>query len=63
MRLPDDWRETVRGGKPAAEFSFEGMDGMEPTTGRGWVVLDDGKLNGDFLFHRGDESGFNADRM
>jgi hypothetical protein len=30
--------------------------------GRGWVILEDGKLNGMFLFHGGDESGFKGRR-
>lgn len=55
-----DWRKTDRDGKPAVEFSFEGMDEMTPTSGRGWAVLKDGRLNGKFYLHHGDESGFTA---
>lgn len=55
-----DWRKTDRDGKPAVEFSFEGMDEMTPTSGRGWAVRKDGRLNGKFYLHHGDESGFTA---
>ncbi len=39
-----DWQKTERDGNPAAEFTFEDMDEMEPTSGRGWVVIKDGTL-------------------
>lgn len=57
-----DYRTTERDGKPAVEFSWEGGDGADgtPLTGRGWAVLDDGKLDGMFFIHQGDESGFEA---
>jgi hypothetical protein len=29
-----DWRDTVRKGQPAVEFSFDGMDEMTSTSGR-----------------------------
>ncbi|NQV27661.1 MAG: hypothetical protein HQ518_25205 [Rhodopirellula sp.] len=58
-----DWRETERGGEPVVEFSFEGMDEMTPTLGRGWAALTDGQLNGMFCFHHGDESGFTATKQ
>ena len=62
VRCDIDWREAGRDGQPAVEFSFEGMDEMEPTSGRGWAVLNDGKLTGKICFHRGDESSFVAER-
>ncbi len=55
-----DWRQTERDGEPAVEFSFEGMDEMTPTSGRGWAALGERELNGMFCFHHGDESGFTA---
>ncbi|MEZ6130287.1 MAG: hypothetical protein R3C59_16510 [Planctomycetaceae bacterium] len=55
-----DWRATERGGQPAVEFSFDGMDEMTPTSGRGWAVLNGDKLDGMIFFHQGDESGFSA---
>ena len=62
VRCDIDWKGTERDGQPAAEFSFEGMDEMEPTSGRGWCVLNDGNLSGQFMFFHGDESGFTAKR-
>lgn len=58
-----DWRETVRDETAAAEFSFEGMDEMTPTSGRGWAAMKDGQLNGIFYFHHGDESEFTATKL
>ena len=44
-----------------AEFSFDGFDDGDPTTGRGWASLTgDGSLSGRIYFHMGDESGFRA---
>ena len=57
-----DWRASDSDGEPAVEYSFEGMDEMTPTSGRGWAALKDGQLNGMFYFHQGDESGFTATR-
>lgn len=55
-----NYRITERGGKPAIEFSWEGMDEMDECSGRGWAVLEEDELNGMFFFHQGDESGFVA---
>jgi hypothetical protein len=41
-----DWRETERDGEPAVEFSFEGMDEMDPCSGRGWAGITDDELDG-----------------
>src|SRR5262249_43027701 len=57
-----DYRITERGGQPAAEWTWEGMDEMDPCTGRGWAVLEDDELHGMIFFHQGDESGFVAKR-
>src|SRR5262245_5620102 len=57
-----DYRLTERDGKPAAEWTWEGMDEMDPCTGRGWVVLEADQLHGMFFFHQGDESAFVAER-
>ena len=44
-----------------AEFSFDGFDDGDPTTGRGWASLaEDGSLTGRIYFHMGDASGFRA---
>jgi hypothetical protein len=54
---------TERNGKPAVEFSWEGMDEMDPCTGRGWAVLEGEELHGMIFFHQGDESSFVAKRV
>ena len=58
-----DYELTERSGRPAAEFSFEGMDEMDPTTGRGWTVRDGDQLRGRLAFHAGDRSDFLAMRI
>jgi hypothetical protein len=57
-----DHRMTNRGGEPAVEFSWEGGDGADgtPLTGRGWAVMEDDELHGEFFIHQGDESEFLA---
>jgi hypothetical protein len=57
-----DSRTTIREGKPAVEFSWEGGDGADGTTltGRGWAVLDGEGLSGLFFIHQGEESEFVA---
>jgi hypothetical protein len=57
-----DYRDVLRDGKPAVEFSWDGNDEMDPAQGRGWAVLDDDRLNGMIFFHQGDESEFEAER-
>lgn len=57
-----DWRESERDGKPTAEFSFEGTDDADECSGRGWAVVEGEKIRGMIFIHRGDESGFTAER-
>jgi hypothetical protein len=57
-----DYRITDRGGQPAVEWTWEGMDEMDPRTGRGWAALEGGDLHGMIFFHQGDESGLVAKR-
>ena len=59
-----DYREGMRDGRPAAEFSWEGGDGADgtPLTGRGWAILSEGELAGMIFIHQGDESDFEAER-
>jgi hypothetical protein len=57
-----DYRLTVRGGQPAVEWTWEGLDEMDPCTGRGWAVLEGDELHGMIFFHQGDESAFVARR-
>ncbi len=53
-----DYRITERGGQPAVEWTWEGMDEMDPCTGRGWAILEGNELHGMIFFHQGDNSGF-----
>jgi len=55
-----DYEVTERDGRPAAEFSWDGIDETAPVSGYGWAVLDDDELSGAISFHRGDQSGFVA---
>lgn len=59
-----DYRTTMREGKPAVEFSWEGGDGADgtPLTGRGWAILEGDELQGMFYIHQGDDSEFVAMR-
>jgi hypothetical protein len=59
-----DYREGLRDGQPAAEFSWEGGDGADgtPLTGRGCAKLSDEGLHGTIFIHQGDESEFKATR-
>src|SRR5687768_2008376 len=57
-----DYRITERREQPAAEWTWEGMDEMDPCTGRGWAVLEGDELHGMIFFHQGDESSFVAKR-
>lgn len=42
------------------EFSFQGFDKMEPTSGRGWAKIGGNEMTGELMFFKGDESGFIA---
>ena len=57
-----DYRDVVRDGKPAIEFSWDGHDEMDPAQGRGWATLEGDRLTGMIFFHQGDASEFEADR-
>ncbi len=56
-----DCRHGQRGGRPSADFTWDGNDEGDPASGRGWVILQrDGSLTGHIYFHQGDDSGFKA---
>jgi len=57
-----DCRLTTRDERPALEFAWEGNDEMEHTLGRGWVVVEGGRIEGMLQFHGGDSSAFRATR-
>ena len=43
------------------DFTFEGQDEMEATSGEGWAELQpDGSLEGEISFQNGDETSFTA---
>lgn len=56
-----DVRRSCRDGLPGVEFTWDGYDEGDPTTGRGWATLgSDGTLTGRIFIHLGDDSGFVA---
>jgi hypothetical protein len=58
-----DVRYGTRDDSACAEFSWEGNDGNDPASGRGWVVLGTaGRLVGHFYIYNGEDSGFVCDR-
>src|SRR5712691_6096700 len=59
-----DHRLINRGGEPAVEFSWEGGDAADgtPLMGRGWAVLKEDELHGEFFIHEGEESEMVATR-
>jgi hypothetical protein len=58
-----DCRATSTSGQPGVEFTWDGSDDGDHTSGRGWAVLEeDGSLRGHIYFHLGDDSGFQAVR-
>lgn len=51
----------TKNGRPHVEFTWEGNDECDPTSGRGWAKLKkDGTLTGRIYIHRGDDSAFKA---
>jgi len=48
---------------PIAEFSWEGDDDGNPTSGRGWARLDGQRLVGRLFIPQGDEAEFVAKRF
>jgi hypothetical protein len=58
-----DRREVTIDDRPGLEFSWEGNDEGDQTSGRGWAAIRaDGSLDGHIYFHMGDDSAFRADR-
>ena len=53
----EPYQETAR-----VEFSWEGEAEMDPVSGRGWAMIQDGQLQGRLYFHEGDASGFVAEK-
>jgi hypothetical protein len=58
-----DVRYGSRDGGACAEFTWEGSDDSSHVSGRGWAALGTaGRLVGHIFFHKGDDSGFIAER-
>ncbi len=57
-----DYRVGQRDGGHAVEFSFEGSDGGDRISGRGWAILAADEFRGRIFIHHGDDSGFTACR-
>src|SRR5262249_49338775 len=56
-----NYQETEHNDRPAALFTFEGNDQMDPTAGRGWGVRKRDRIIGKIVFHGGDASKFKAE--
>ena len=58
-----DIRYGSRDGSACAEFSWEGFDDNNASSGRGWVAVGTaGRLVGHIFIHNGDDSGFVPER-
>ena len=57
-----DYRVGERDGKPATEFSWEGFNDADPSSGRGWALFDGDTMQGRVFLHNGDDSAFTAQR-
>jgi hypothetical protein len=57
-----DVRYGSRDGPACAEFSWEGFDDGTAASGRGWALGGAGRLVGHIFIHKGDDSGFVAER-
>ena len=50
------------GGESQIEWSWEGRNDSDPSSGRGWARVENGKLVGRLFVHCGDDSAFEAER-
>jgi hypothetical protein len=58
-----DCRFSEPDGRARVDFSWEGFDDADSSSGRGWAELaPDGQLNGRLYIHNGDDSAFHATR-
>ena len=58
-----DCRFSERGGRPLVEFSWQGHDDDDESSGRGWGIIEsDGELRGHIFIHQADDSAFTAKR-
>lgn len=57
-----DYRVSAREGRPFLEFSWEGFNDTDPSSGRGWATVEGDELRGRLFLHMGDDSAFTAQR-
>ena len=57
-----DFRIEKTGEIERLEFSWEGQDENDVAIGRGWAVIQNDHLEGQFYFHLGNDSWFKAKR-
>jgi len=57
-----DYRVEQRDGASVVEFSWDGFDEMNATSGRAWARIDGDTMRGKLFVHHGDESTFVARR-
>ncbi len=56
-----DGKIVKQGNQKRLEFTFEGIDENDPVNGRGWIIKKPkDEIEGEFIFHLGDSSLFNA---
>lgn len=57
-----DYRIKKIGKQNRIEFSWVGFNDSDPGSGRGWAVIEDGKLMGHLYIHMSDDSEFVAEK-
>ena len=58
-----DYRIQRIGKQNRIEFSWVGFNDSDPGSGRGWAVVEDGKLVGHLYIHMSDDSEFVAEKQ
>jgi hypothetical protein len=58
-----DYRIQKYGKQARIEFSWEGSNDEDPGCGRGWAIIEDGKLSGHIFIHFCDDSAFIAEKQ
>lgn len=55
-----DYRVDGNARLPRADFSWSGVDEMDPVSGRGWAEVEGGFMKGKLFIHMGDDVEFSA---
>lgn len=58
-----DYRIQIIGKQNRIEFSWVGFNDSDPGSGRGWAVIEEGKLIGHLYIHMSDDSEFVAEKQ